>query len=830
MEDIILPRNTVSVHKCSKIVCLSFAVIMIGLSGLIRAAAEPVQSDSEDHLVLSLNPPIEFLKAAGHGSINLPFHQTVPLAEGDLYWTGAHDRLYINGEAVDGYLKPVNYWPDGSVRLLWVRGLWPFDHKPDKRVLLHATADESGTSGDKDALSEESGSVSFIQGSSIMIEHPDIPIFTLDIHARILPLTEEKSIPDTNDPEYWDSIGQYHWAQARQDVAVEAQHIELQPRVHEIIKEHKTPLYDIYRLRGDGGPGAPSSELEWQLRVHVFKNTPLLRFQMTWQIFMDPEVYGLDDARITLQMEDNAALVQIPDLGLSRNIAASEVLSMTTRPNAQMTIDHDGRMIHEAAGPSNAGEGWLLRTGNGWWGLALPDMTLKGPGEIQVHENEIQIATWNGNAGSVVDLRRSTTPGEFGLRDYDFDDHVTAEGISFTTEFSIVHSGNKDNIEAAVKSEKSRAYLWFAPRQKYVDTGALGPWKDGAFENNQHLVKSVQAQLHFILASQMRWRWTGLLNFGDIRTNFATTDRHERGFYTGRWVSYGRYGWRNGSGEPYAGMFQSGLFLEDRDVLMGAKRYALHVADVDVRQPRFRGTPLPRTGGMHRRNKDHWSGSIQMQYTPSRGLYLAWWLTGHNRISDALNTIRDYSLNEGERSSIFAASAWINHYAQTHDPKSKQVAEKLLAETIRIWEARGDDLPVEGAAALYFDNFRRELDCYPVLLQFFEATGDLQYLEAMHESIVAQDLLYRSMWASYAVPAYLLANGYSEDELGTGIAQRLRNYLEEQRPKAIPPASGWDYETLENIIGQNPASFPIGIRARNAPLIIGYFGRAVDHE
>lgn len=95
-------------------------LIMMGLTVVIGATAKPIHADSEDHLELSLHHSKEFREATVRGSMNLPFHQTVPLAEGDLYWTRVLNRLCIDGEEVEGYLQPVNNRADKSSTVMGV--------------------------------------------------------------------------------------------------------------------------------------------------------------------------------------------------------------------------------------------------------------------------------------------------------------------------------------------------------------------------------------------------------------------------------------------------------------------------------------------------------------------------------------------------------------------------------------------------------------------------------------------------------------------------------------------------------------------------------------
>ena len=780
---------------------------------------------------ITLGPTDVFREAVTDAAIPLAFHQTVPFSRGELVWEGGHDVIAKEGELLGAHLEPINYWPDGSVRLLWVQGMWkgPINNAHTLHLLKRSAA-----------VSSPAARVSTIADSPNTIELlcEGLGAMKISIDAGLVPLTRDKEIKKTNHPDYWDYEGQYHWAQQVSKVSPGASRIDLKPQVRDVFIELDTPVYTVHVVRGLALAQGHDGDLEWQLRVFAFKNSPLVRFEMTWKVFWDTEAFGLTDATMTINLDQRIVRAHVPALE-SKVPNLSDNARLITAPDARWQLHRENSLVHSEEGPCASAEGWLFKTSRGWLGMATPDFSLKGPGSIDVRPTGIAISTWSPHSNMVLDLRRCVTIDEPGMGEADFGPDINARGMSFTTHVSLVMGQDAPAVAKAVEVEKSMEWLWYSTRDEYVSTGAIGPWRQHALDNNRAIFDALLANVKFVARSQSKWRWTGLVNFGDVRTDYARGNKPADGFYAGRWLHSGRYGWRHGSGEPYAGYTIAGLFMNDRESLTLARRYAHHVANVDTRQSRFWGKSLALSGGMHRRNMDHWSGNIQTQYTPSWGVYLQYWMTGDARMGDALEDIRQFSATN-HPGSIYAASAWFNHYAQTHNTKSLEMAQNLYQRCVGSWTSTAaskfpEEAP-QGPSALYYKNFRRTLDLYRVLIEAHKATGDDNYLEALYENRRTHEPLgmryYTGTWDNFIAPAYLLANGYTPQQLGEDSIRELQ----EMFPKYIPveefPEYGHDdYETVRHIISEMippignstyRRSLWIGWRAANSPLVFSW--------
>ena len=266
-------------------------------------------------------------------------------------------------------------------------------------------------------------------------------------------------------------------------------------------------------------------------------------------------------------------------------------------------------------------------------------------------------------------------------------------------------------------------------------------------------------------------------------------------------------------------------------MVLAAFDYAAHVADVDVCHGSFYAKLSGDQGGMHRRNKNHWSGDVQMQYTPTRGLYLMRWLTGYDRFGDTLPEIRDFARRRTE-GSVFSAAAWLNHYAETHDPADLATAGRMLSAVVKSWEGRDrKGTPYEhltGLGTLYAGNFRSKLDCWPALIEFHRATGDDIYLRAVLDSVKAHPMERPGVvdLSRYYAVAYLLSQGVSEEAIGTEKIARFRERLLQEKSAATPPRATWTYEKLLQHYCATYQTAELGWRASFAPLVFSHFDSA----
>jgi hypothetical protein len=791
-----------------------------------------------------LRPAPDIVSAApGHG-LPIPFYQAVPVAQGVLYPAHLIDSApglrHDSGTLIPASLTANALWPDGSIRWLGVDGVWPADLSLDSTNRQGVPVTLSDVSVDKALKTAYPPPVCELvvrDGEVHLIDVDGQTVAVLEPLAAYVEIAEPKNILPDSIP---DDLRQYAWAERLEALNKEPRLHSLDLRVRECVVEKENDLFTVYRLRGDGGETSPGKELEWQLRVRIYRAAPVVRFQTSWALHWDPKRYALAQAAWIARFSTPFAAAGIPEVTPLFDLT-SGAFQLQSEVTAHSQTLHGHTRTASSDWPDTRWHVVLAAMeddSRSYLAVGAPNFTRLGPNRISVDRHSVMLASWSDHGGQALDLRVTTSLDEFEIAERDV--KATAEGLMATLESSFVWGCDAESTAALALAEARRDTLWLPSQQDIITARALGPISADTFPNNREYFSSVNASLQFLLASRDHWRWTGFANFGDVRTNFSRSGLiPERGLYPGRWALHGRYGWRKGSAEPFYGMWLMGLLLEERDIALAAFDYALHVANIDVAHGSFFRPNPGHAGGMHRRNKDHWSGSIEVQYTPSSGLYLTKWLTGHERLEDTLAEVRTYASNHAGSSSAYAAGAWILRYAETHSEDDLQKAITLLNQAAEAWE-RADvsrmephhrwgnlapDTQLHGLAALYKGNFRLTLDGIPTLVDFYETTHDPIYLEAIRTSVQAHGVPSGTDAAlgNYYGLAYLLASGYGEEDVGEESVRTARLEVAKLlNPSGIPPREHWDYITLSSMGATESAS--IGWRSRFSPVVMGVFG------
>lgn len=795
-------------------------VLILFISSVILAeASQPVAV---------LRPTASALEKHAQSSLGIPFYQAIPFAAGALQPSQARAVYTAEGKPVPAQVTTAALWPDGSVRWLRVEGVWPseLDLSSMTKVIIddNPSASTAKPQAVVHSLSVKDNEVHLLDnnGEAVLILRPQASYMEISEPKQILP----DSIPDTE--------RQYAWAEPLAALNPDGEIKPLSLRIRDCIVETTNELYAIYRIRGNGGDSSPDSELEWQLRVRIYHVTPVVRLQMSWSLHWDPKAYALTSAKWVAESAFPLSEAYLPGTDSPFN-ADQGVVRISSQPSGHSALIYNDSKTQESEWPDERWHSLAVGDGDKYLGVGIVNLTRLGPNHIAVNDNAVEFASWSSKLGYGLDLRSTAQPDEFGMDPAD--GRAVALGVTRTLESSLVWAEDAAQAHGLADLEARRETLWLPNREDITKAQALGPWNEGALFSNSEYFEGLHANLRFLLTSRDYWRWNGWANFGDVRTNFGSATIPERGLHAQRWSLHGRYGWRNGSSSPSNGMWYGGLVLEDRELCLAGMDYALHVADVDVSHTSFFGPPRSTDGGMHRRNKDHWSGSVQMQYTPNDYLYLTYWLTGNERLRETLEEIRSYAARQGRSGSVFAAQAWIHRYMETHDPNDLSVAERLLEENARAWAGRSDSSEeLTGLSILYSDNFRLTLDGIPVLIEFYEATGDKAYLEAIRQSMQAQGLPDRPVpsLAEYHGLAYLLLSGYTEEQVGVELAATARRHIAQMLyPQSLPPKEEWDCPTLVDIIlhrlqptthAAYRESLSIGLRGAMAPIVIHAFG------
>lgn len=756
----------------------------------------------------------------------LPFYQAVPMPAGKLP-DAPHFTASIAGKPLSAVIKPLSYWPDGSVRWLGVNGLWPAGQSSVPTPLQIIEGKPEPASPPKLILQENEN-----RNGLVLLDGDGATIATFTPFATALPITLPKKAHPV-DADYLDREGQYSWAQRFENLNPDPQPLKLQPRIVSSSVEESHPLYDVQVFRGNCGDSVPGRDLEWQLRAKIYRNTPIVQTQMTWIVRWPVEKFALASAGWKIVSPQAWKEFRLADPDSPASAQTLEIRSAANGTNVLLE-DETSSMLEDPA-PSRNG---ILAVGeNRSLAVGIVNFTRLGPNHIRGHENTIEIAMWSDTGRLALDLRRSSDKEDYGIAPSDLKSN--GRGFSQTLRATLAFFESPEESATVARHAMFRQDLWLPDASDLERTKALGPFSQATIRNNEEYFLGLRANLLFLVRARNHWKWNGLANFGDHRTNFAQGDNAERGLSKARWALNGRYGWRNGSGDIAAPLLTSGLFLNDREIALAGIEQAEHVGDVDI----FHGSLFaPETGlegGIHRRNRDHWSGLPQMQYSPSEGLYLAQWLTGDGRLRDALKGLREFAKNDGGRTSPFAAQAWIMRYMETHAESDLRTAEKLLHTAAEFWKEEAVGTPLTGVARFFVRHTIRRIDNGMVTLRlFYEATGEDTYLQAIRDSLVYHKFDFPPTISPtldvQGMLGYVLAEGMTFSAAEEPFLQKAAAATQQFMPSGLPrDPSALPYAALVDIVTtqlppfSNPAyreAAAIGLRARSAFLALQFFG------
>lgn len=735
-----------------------------------------------------LNVPEE-LQAAEVSLKGLEVNQAVPFARGA--WLAEDGNLYsVQTDNLQGMAKVVTRWPDHSAQWVHVNGIL----NENSTQGIHEIPLHLQPFSKLEVVENPVWGGEFVwQENRLVLQQDNKSLLMLRPTASMVAVQKPKAAIEEK-PDVWEQEGQYLWAAPLE--SLQEQTPVLLPLTM-VMKSSETVEQNAYRsvylVRGVGEfADSGDKALEWQLRLERVWGSPGIKMEMTWRAFWNEQRWALAGASWEVKGEQEWSVVESSagrvELGQDKEVYA-----------AHMPQGHSVSSEATESVADQPAEWWVLSgKSQASWGLGFPRLAKLGPNRIQVSQSQVTIHCWDLYSGLALDLRQTGKQEDFGR------DRTDAEsrpyGLSRTIECVLFAGTEKQSVRALAQHVSQRDEQWLPTASQILQSQVLGPIHPQIVERHSEYLQGVLANAHFLKASQDRWKWYGFINYGDIRTNFSKWSNEERGLYPKRWAWYGRYGWRNGAGDVPHGMLYTGLLLNDREITLMALDYARHISDVDISHASWFHEPHSEAGGMHRRNRDHWSGSVQMQYSPTNGLYLASWLTGDAVIEAALEGVRYYALSRGEHSA-FAAQAWINRYAETQDERDLDRAWKLLYECAYGWSMRSPS-KLTGLEALYDHNFRWYSDGVSTLERFYETT-DSQEILLLIRNIVIREIntgvkSHPSLGYESAM-GYLLGAGMSIEQIGPEYLLGGKEYLQKLHPKPLPDRSQWDYETLVHI-------------------------------
>jgi len=399
------------------------------------------------------------------------------------------------------------------------------------------------------------------------------------------------------------------------------------------------------------------------MRLHFFRGSGSVEIQHTFIYEGDPDrdfptelalaapMPTSSDAVVTIGTEKGVTRLtrgKSSAIGLSQTSADTSRIWKTTPAGAPGIVSQSGRA-----------PGWM-DVSNKRWGVtaAIWRSWQQYPKGFvaDAGSGQLQAQLWPAGAGPMC-LRRYTrrwgvseTGARGGIDPFSVSRHVS-RGVAKTHRVLLdFHAGpaKDESIPPRIAWFRQKLRAWppadYLCRLQAHNSAAISPVEPGKYD---HLEKIITDCLDWMLFNRERFRWYGMLDYGDLQQCYQNVHHH------GRWESdYGRWGWFNGDAsgnKPYKALLTHFLRTGRRDIFDMFEAEILHIIDVDMvnseEYPWNDEGWRDMRGCGHRHNGQHWAcffvGSRAARVTSFAQLY---YFTGDERLRDALD--------------IFAEAAW----------------------------------------------------------------------------------------------------------------------------------------------------------------------------
>ncbi len=757
--------------------------------------------------------PLRPAKEAFLTSFPRPFYQALPQAKGSLRLK-ENESLALPQFHFPHRIQPLTYWPDGSIRLIAIEGFLPVQTPPPTQAVRFSivpSPDKSQNVSEKTSDSAPvASSVTLSEDKSAFILKSGTAFAsTWKPTASMIPIKKPRPAL-SGDVEYLQEEGQYAWAADAEMIGASTEEIiPLEFLIRSCREVESNPLFATIQVRGENKSSTPALKVEFQVTLQVYHDYDFIRGEITWKFLHDIEKYAVASASwsvdTTTSFEQwSSSQDQFGDF--------STPVTIASEANGTISVTQNDSLISKFASPAQAPayNGLLAHSEQDTWMLSIPHLTRFGPNHLRIHDSSFEIASWSPLHSRFLDLRPTGQADEFGVRTAQNETVLESNGhgMAHTLPIFLARADNKEPARALLNYTQNQHHIWLPSAEDLDATQALNPFNLQFANEHPDAFRALETNMLFLVRSRDYWKWYGLANFGDFRTNFAVGRNEDRGLFPLRWALNGRYGWRNGSGSITSSLISAGLQLNSREIAMAGLQHGFHIASVDIQHGSFYKPYRGSQGGMHRRNRDHWSGSVQMQYSPTIGIYMTQWLTGSPWVQHALKGLRDFATNDTGASSAFKSQAWILHYMETMNPQHLATAKEFLQQAAQWWHDRtkeGDNAsitPENPLHSLYLSNFRRVSDGLNTIIFFHQATNDPAYLDILLQSTLVNTLNDKAIGAEASgfVVGYLLANGVPVSAFPADQLQQLKEKISSQQYPTLADPKPLSYQELVHII------------------------------
>jgi len=372
--------------------------------------------------------------------------------------------------------------------------------------------------------------------------------------------------------------------------------------------------------------------------------------------------------------------------------------------------------------------GWIdISDGRRGVALAVSDMWKHYPKALEADLDTGVIAAWLYPPQSQpLDLRRYSYDYGLGEMFGDFG-FGTACGLQKTHELAVCfHTGGPGpDVERKLEPMLHPPLLLASP-EWYASTRVFGSFSTIDATDFSEAERLFRSMADFYLWAQVRYRWYGLLDYGDFQGAWGDTGGPHPGpgLEYNRWHNdWGRWGWNNDNGLTSLALLMAFLRSGNADYFHAGRAMIRHVQDIDTihTDNYIAGDPSARRlahngsvkGAGHRGGVNHWSdGYVGSSVSNPAAKRILYFLTGDGRTRDGIEEVIEHNLG----------SRLENFYSDTNG----SVFYSLLAGS----EITGDDRYqrwMKTIAQVYTEVMRREgvfPDKLPYIFRFDRWHGE----------------------------------------------------------------------------------------------------------
>ena len=553
------------------------------------------------------------------------------------------------GRELPAFIRPLTYWPDGSIKWLRIQTQTSLAAKERKSLILKNDRPANPVSGrwkeeSADDLHRVSNGLLTIEfGSSgaefiRSIRVDDKSVIHANGEAQMVLVTTAKG-PESTDHENW-------LREADPDAATVTAH----GVIEELYVEEKTPFRYVVRCEGGIVTGEGKRKCSFILRYYLFRGSARVKVEWTLIWESDPRKNFMRQCAIRFPATLEGAAVQITRNGPSPSIkTAEEVSIVATRLDTRLhqvprraakpvevTYWQDAQDDRTMIGAGSGKSGWLdVRMPDFRFAIAGERFAERYPKEITVSDLDVTYSLWPASTNQILDLRQFDEE-ELG----DERNPPTAltghpAGLAITEQIWLDFSADAEGED--LKTQAESTLILKAKPSHYVESGVFGPLYQrdaGLFPEYEG---ATDLALQWLMRSPAEFKWYGLLNDGGALAHYSRSSTQNTSSASSTWKCRSDSGWHIEANNESWQILLHWLRTGNDDYFQFFQRLSAHSANAGMihreteNSIQVNSNGLPAAGASRRSGAAPWGQPTSGDAHGARSRIFWYLLSGHLR-------------------------------------------------------------------------------------------------------------------------------------------------------------------------------------------------------